>query len=164
MLFKHINTTHYVYSVHVVSTLWLQPTKVWTATSQLGKRDLPRRTWMHSVFSPFIIRKTDLTCKPHFKHTRMSCDAAGSPSIMVLSFRHSEHISHTLDWTDFFTELRSTALLTCWQVNPDLKTTQNKLVIKTMCSIDCKINPLLWIFLSYGYSAIPTNINPSVLI
>lgn len=66
----------------------------------------------------FNIEITIITWKPHFKQTTMSWDAPGSASIMVLSFRHSEHTNHTLESTDFFTELRSTALLTCWQVNP----------------------------------------------
>lgn len=72
-----------------------------------------------ALFNTERTLKTIFTWKPHFKHTRMSWDAAGSPSIIVLSFRQSEHTNHTLESTDFFTELRSTALLTCWQVNPD---------------------------------------------
>ena len=48
----------------------------------------------------------------------MSWEHAGSPSIMALSLRQSEHTDHMLVLTIFFTELRSTALLTCWQVKP----------------------------------------------
>lgn len=61
------------------------------------------------------------TWKPHFKHTTMSWDVPISVSIMVLSFRQSEQTSHTLDSTAFFTDVRSTALPTCWQVKPDCK-------------------------------------------
>lgn len=61
------------------------------------------------------------TWKPHFKHTTMSLDVLISVSITVLSFRQSEQTSHTLDSTDFFTDVRSTALPTCWQVKPDCK-------------------------------------------
>lgn len=56
----------------------------------------------------------------------MSLEAPGSESIMVLSLRQSEHTNHTLDRTIFFTEFRSTALLTCWQVNPVKITMQSK--------------------------------------
>lgn len=61
------------------------------------------------------------TWKPHFKHTTMSWDAPVSASIMVLSFRQSEQTSHTLESTNFFTDVKSTALPTCWHVNPDHK-------------------------------------------
>lgn len=51
----------------------------------------------------------------------MSWDAPVSASIMVLSFRQSEQTSHTVESTDFFTDVKSTALPTCWHVSPDHK-------------------------------------------
>lgn len=78
--------------------------------------------------------KTNFTWKPHLRQTRMSYDPAGSPSIMVRSFKHSEHTDHMLELTAFFTELRSTALFTCWHVNPD---EQAKYSTKTFCVL-CK--------------------------
>ncbi len=60
----------------------------------------------------------NLTWNPHLRHTRMSCASAASPSCMFLSLRQSQHTDHRLPVTAFFTELRSTALLTCWHVNP----------------------------------------------
>uniref|UniRef100_A0A3B5MNI6 Rhodanese domain-containing protein n=1 Tax=Xiphophorus couchianus TaxID=32473 RepID=A0A3B5MNI6_9TELE len=86
----------------------------------------------------------------------MSWHAAGSPSIIVLSLRHSVQTNHTLDRTDFFTELRSTALLTCWHVNPDVSYAQLKQLLADGKTVVVDVREP-WELREYGF--IPGSVN-----
>lgn len=79
--------------------------------------------------------------EPHLRHSHMSEGATGSPSLIRLSFRHSEHIDQMLWATALFTWCTSTAWLTCWQVKPAISSEE---------SSSCGLLGLLLLFVFSG--------------